>query len=92
MDKLPKRRRFVLNGRNEYSRGPERFCFDFDVKYNRHGHIEVNLPEKICRSFVPFFRSEKYVFNKAGVCISHPPSKNYKQHKVNAELVDTHTS
>lgn len=91
MNKSSNRRRFVLNGRNEYDGSPQRFCFDFDVKYNRYGNIEVNLPENICRSFVQFFRSEKYVFNKAGVCISHPPSNKYKYYKVNAELVDSHT-
>lgn len=85
-----KRGRFVLNGRNEYDGSRHHFCFDFDVAYNRHGNIEVDV-SKLSSSFVPFFASKRYVFNRAGVCISHPPSKNYYYHKVNAELVASHT-
>ena len=85
-----KRKRFVLNGRNEYDGRPQHYCFDFDVTYNKHGNIEVETGRKLS-SFVPFFVSNRYVFNRSGVCISHPPSKNYRYHKVNAELVDSHT-
>lgn len=85
-----KRKRFVLNGRNEYDGSKQHYCFDFDVQYNRRGNIEVNV-DKVCPSFVAFFSSQRYVFNRAGVCISHPPSKNYYYHKVNAELVESHT-
>lgn len=80
------RRRFVLNGRNEQNGAPEHFCFDVEVQYNRRGNIEVELkPHSL--SFVPFFRSKKYVFNREGVCISHLPGKKYKYHAVNAELL-----
>lgn len=80
------RRRFILNGRNEYDGSPAYFCFDFDVKYNRRGNIEVEV-DKIPSYFIPFFSSKKYVFNKYGVCVSHLPSEKYKYHKFNAELV-----
>ena len=84
------RKRFVLNGRNEHDGSSQHFCFDFDVKLNRRGNIEV-VVEKLSSSFVPFFRSRKYVFNRAGVCISHLPSKKYVYHRVNAELVESHS-
>jgi hypothetical protein len=85
-----RRKRFVLCGKNEYNRSSNYFCFDFDVTYNSHGNIEVKI-DKTCSSFVPFFRSNTYVFDRSGVCISHPPSKKYRLHKVNAMLVDSHT-
>lgn len=85
------RKRFVLNGRNEYDGSPQHFCFDFDVKFNRHGNIEVIVEKHERSSFRSFFRGRRYVFNRAGVCISHPPGKRYRFHKVNAELVDSHT-
>lgn len=84
------KRRFVLNGRNEYDGRQSYFCFDFDVKYNRKGNIEVVIDE-LCPSFVPFFAVRKMIFNRKGVCISHPPGKRYKIHKVNAELVESHS-
>jgi hypothetical protein len=86
-----KRKRFVLNGRNEWEKSPQHFCFDFDVSYNRHGNIEVEIGRELGFSFVPFFASQRYVFNRHGVCISHPPGKRYRHHKVNAELVESHT-
>lgn len=92
------RSRFVLAGRNEQSGGLQYFCFDFDVKYNRHGNIEVEVDKELVLSgvnaspsFVPFFRSSKYVFNRDGVCISHLPGKRYRYSRVNAELVESHT-
>jgi|GEM_PF-2149348 len=90
------RKRFVLNGRNEYDGSPQKCCFDFNVVFNRRGNIEVVIGQSaqstLSPSFVLFFRSKRYVFNKAGVCISHQPSKRYKHHTVNAELVDSHTN
>lgn len=84
------RKRFVLNGRNEHDGNAERYCFDFDVKLNKRGNIEVVI-EKLPTYFVAFFSSKKYVFSESGVCISHQPSKKYRYHKVNAELVNSHT-
>jgi hypothetical protein len=84
------RKRIVLNGRNEHNGSPQHFCFDFDVQLNRRGNIEV-VVEKFSPSFVPFFRSRRYVFNRDGVCISHLPSKRYRHHLVNSSLVDSHT-
>jgi hypothetical protein len=78
----------VLNGRNAYGGGRAQFCFDFTVKYNRHGNIEVITPSvRQTPDFVSFLPLGKYVFNRAGVCISHPPSKRYSYHEVNAKLV-----
>lgn len=87
------RKRFVLYGRNEYSGQSQYFCFDFDATYNSNGNIKVNFNHRdACSSFVPFFRrSNTYVFDRNGVCISHLPSKKYRYHKVNAMLVDSHT-
>jgi len=84
------RKRIVLNGRNEYDGSPSHYCFDFDVKFNRHGNIEV-IVDKTSSSFVSFFRAGKYVFTRSGFCISHPASERYRYHKVNAELVESHT-
>jgi hypothetical protein len=94
MNGLLTRKRIVINGRNEYNGMPQHYCFDFDVPshLNRKGNIEV-VVEQLCPSFVPFFQvtNSKFVFNRQGVCISHPPGKRYKYHKVNAELVESHT-
>lgn len=80
------KRRCVINGRNELTGAASHFCFNIDVSYNKRGNIEVDLP-KHSLDFVPFFRSKKYVFNRKGECISHPPGKKYKYHNINAELV-----
>lgn len=103
------RKRFVLSGRNEYDGSPCHYCFDFDVKFNRHGNIEVivgSTPSYFVGFFkfgcmrvnfidtgenVPVTRCHRYVFNQAGVCISHPAANSYRFHKVNAELVESHT-
>lgn len=84
------RKRFVLNGTHEYDGGSTHYCFDFPVQYNRRGNIEV-VVDDFPLYFVPYSGSKRYVFNRQGVCISHIPSKRYTHHKVNAELVDSHT-
>jgi hypothetical protein len=86
------RKRIVITGRNEYDGSPSYHCFDFDVKFNRHGNIEVSV-DKTSSSFVSFFRGPvRYVFcSRSGVCISHTPSKRYRYHSMNAKLVESHT-
>ena len=82
-------KRFVLSGRNEYNGALQYFCFNTELRYNRHGNLYVDLnQEKRNPSFIPFFESTRYVFSRSGVCISHPPSKKYRYTKVNAELLD----
>ena len=83
-------KRFVLNGRNEYDGGSTHYCFDFPVHFNRRGNIVV-VVDDLPLYFVPFPGSKRYVFNRKGVCISHTPSDRYRHHKVNAELVESHT-
>ena len=77
----------MLNGLNEYDGSPTHYCFDFDVKLNKHGNIEVVI-DKTPSYFSSFSRSKKYVFAKSGKCISHPSSKKYRHHEVNAVLMD----
>ena len=86
------RKRIVISGRNEYDGSATYYCFDFDVVFNRHGNIEV-VVESTPSYFVPFFNNPaRYVFcGRSGICISHKPSKHYKFHNVNAELVESHT-
>jgi hypothetical protein len=84
-------KRFVLCGLNEYDGSCQYFCQNIELKYNRKGNIVVQLIDKEKSppwgwSFVPFFSSRTYIFNRQGVCISHPPSTKYKHHKLNAYL------
>lgn len=86
------RKRIIINGRNEYDGGSSHYCFDFDCEFNRRGNIEVFV-KSVPSSFVSYFPIPiRYVFcRRSGVCISHPPSKRYRHHKVNARLGDSFT-
>ena len=85
--------RFVICGTNEYTGGYQHYCFNDDVKFNKHGNISVTVKIPQSSGFVSFqrgyARTTTYVFDRLGKCISHPPSKRYTIHMTNAYFADT---